>query len=188
MGSAPFELLIVDAFPRYLIILVVTYLDVLFVPVWLSAFSWFRSFWNTCTGLLLCWSDILSFQEICFGKSPEGKNKLKKKVLNPGLCLFDNQVCPWYLYDPSMCVMNSLLHVLCHGEVLHCDPFIHEFQCSKHQDEHSWFCFGVLVDLVYRYRYFPSGWSFSWFVAFRAADNFVQFCEADFHTRKLHSP
>lgn len=84
--------------------------------------------------------------------------------------------------------MNSLLHVLCHGEVLHCDPFIHEFQYSKRQDEHSWFCFGVLVDLVYRYRYFPSGWSFSWFVAFRAADNFVQFCEADFHTRKLHTP
>lgn len=43
-----------------------------------------------------------------------------------------------------MCVMNPLL---CHGEVLDCDPFIHEFQCSKHQDKHSWFCFGVLVDL-----------------------------------------
>lgn len=182
MGSAPFELLVVDAFTRYLGILVVTYLDLLFVPVWLSAFSWFRSFWNTCTGLLLCRSDILFFQEICFGKSPEGKTKL---VPNPGLCLFDNQVCTSYLYDPSMCVMNPLL---CHGEVLDCDPFIHEFQCSKRQDEHSWFCFGVLVDLVYRYRYSPSGWSLSWFVAFQAADNFLQFCDAALHTRKLYSP
>lgn len=95
-------------------------------------------------GFLLCPSDILPFKEVCFGESPEGKSML---VLNPGLCLLITR----FVFDTNMillcCVMNPLL---CHGEVLHCDPFIHKFQCSKHQDKHPWFCFGVLVDLMFR--------------------------------------
>lgn len=78
----------------------------------------------------------------CFGESPEGNSKL---VLNPGLCLLITR----FVLDTNTillcCVMNSLL---CHGEVLHCDPFIHKFQCSKNQDKHPWFCCWLDVSLI----------------------------------------